>query len=133
KLAAQGGVRPMDAVLWALLGVVAGACIAVQAPLNTQLGKDLAMPVAAAAMSFLAGAVVLVVVMLVVSRVQGSGPHWAAPAPWLYFAGGTSGTGLVHAGILLTPRVGAAEVQGVAVPGTLVAGIVLDRIGFMGL
>jgi transporter family-2 protein len=123
----------MDAVLWALLGVFAGACIAVQAPLNTQLGKDLAMPVAAAAMSFLAGSVVLVVLMLVVSRVQGSGPHWAAPTPWLYFAGGTLGTVYVTAAILLTPRIGAAAVMALSVAGQLLAGIVLDRIGFMGL
>lgn len=123
----------MDALLWALLGVVAGACIAVQAPLNTQLGKDLAMPLAAAAMSFLAGSVLLVVLMLVTSKVQGVAPHWTAPPPWLYVAGGFLGTVYVTVAILLTPRIGAAAVMALSVGGQLLAGIILDRIGFMGL
>lgn len=126
-------MRRMDAILWALLGVLAGACIAVQAPINTQLGRDLGMPVAAAAASFIAGALLLVVVTLVVSRAQGSGPQFAAPAPWLYVAGGFLGTVYVTSAILLTPRIGAAAVMALSVAGQLLAGILLDRIGFMGL
>ena len=49
----------MDTVLWALMGVIAGACIAMQAPINANLGRTLEVPVAAAAVSFLAGGVVL--------------------------------------------------------------------------
>jgi transporter family-2 protein len=40
----------MAGVLWSLLGVLAGAFIAVQAPVNSQLAKTLGLPVAAAAM-----------------------------------------------------------------------------------
>ena len=47
----------METIIWALLGIIAGACIATQAPINAQLGRELGMPFAAAAMSFLAGAV----------------------------------------------------------------------------
>jgi transporter family-2 protein len=123
----------MDALLWALLGVFGGACIAVQGPINAQLGRNLAMPVAAAATSFIAGAIVLVVVTLVVSRIQGTGPQWTAPAPWLYFAGGCLGTVYVTSAILLTPRIGAAAVIALSVAGQLLASVVLDRIGFLGL
>ena len=38
----------MAAFLWALLGIAAGACIAIQAPINAMLGRGLGMPVAAA-------------------------------------------------------------------------------------
>ena len=49
----------MDTLLWALFGIIAGACIATQAPINAQLGKSLGLPIAAAAVSFLAGRIVL--------------------------------------------------------------------------
>ncbi|HEY4200475.1 MAG TPA: DMT family transporter [Devosiaceae bacterium] len=123
----------MDVLLWSLLGVVAGACIAVQAPINAQLGRDLGFPIAAAAISFLAGAIVLIVVGLIVLRVQGASIAWLAPAPWLYFAGGCLGTVYVTSSILLTPRIGAAAVMGLSVAGQLLAGIVLDRIGVLNL
>jgi len=42
------------AILWVLLGVISGACIAVQAPINAQLGRDLGLPFAAAFVSFAA-------------------------------------------------------------------------------
>ena len=123
----------MDTVLWALLGVFAGACIATQAPINAQLGKDLGLPIAAASVSFLSGAVVLVIGTLVVARVQGTSVQFQAPAPWLYFAGGCLGTVYVTSAILLTPKIGAAAVMALSVAGQLLAGVWLDRIGFMGL
>jgi bacterial/archaeal transporter family-2 protein len=35
--------------------------------------------------------------------------------------------------ILLAPRIGVAAVMGLAIGGQLLAGVLLDRIGFMGL
>jgi len=125
--------RAMETVLWSLLGVIAGACIAVQAPINAQLGRDIGLPVAAAAISFLAGSVALVIATIVVTRAQGISLAWAAPAPWLYFAGGLLGTVYVTSSILLTPKIGAAAVMALSVGGQLLAGIVLDRIGFLNL
>lgn len=123
----------MGAFLWGVLGVIAGACIAIQAPINAQLGRALGMPVAAAMVSFAAGAVVLALVSIVFSRVDGAIPDWRAPAPWLYFAGGCLGSVYVTAAILLTPRIGAAAVMAFSVAGQLTAGLLIDRIGFMGV
>ncbi len=123
----------MSAFLWGILGVVAGACIAVQAPINTQLGRALGMPVAAAMVSFAAGSVALAAVVLVFSKAQGLIPDWRAPDPWLYFVGGCLGSVYVTAAILLTPRIGAAAVMAFSVAGQLTAGIIIDRIGFMGV
>ena len=47
-------------VIWSLLGIAAGMLIALQAPINAQLSHALGVPVAAAAASFVAGAVVLI-------------------------------------------------------------------------
>ena len=123
----------MTGLLWSILGIVAGACIAVQAPINAQLGRMLGMPLAAAMVSFAAGAVVLAMAMMAFARFQGIAPDWHAPAPWLYFAGGCLGSVYVTAAILLTPRIGAAAVMTFSVAGQLTAGLLIDRIGFMGV
>ena len=123
----------MAAFLWALLGIAAGACIAIQAPINALLGRNLGMPAAAAFVSFLAGALVLALVVLVTAAFEGRAPDWRGPDTWLYFAGGAIGTIYVTTAIFLTPRIGAAAVMAFAVSGQLLAGILLDRIGFLGM
>ena len=122
----------MAAFLWALLGIAAGACIAIQAPINAMLGRGLSMPVAAACVSFLSGAIIALVVAAT-SSFEGRSPDWRGPDLWLYIAGGALGTVYVTTAIFLTPRIGAAAVMAFAVSGQLLAGILLDRIGFLGM
>lgn len=122
----------MDTVLWALLGIIAGACIATQAPINAQLGRALGMPFAAAAMSFLAGAIALWVVSFFISASTGVAINFTAPAPWLFFTGGLLGAVFVTSTIVLTPMIGTAAVMALAISGQLIAGLTLDRIGFLG-
>ncbi|MBN9055246.1 DMT family transporter [Shinella sp. PSBB067] len=123
----------MTAFLWALLGVAAGACIAIQAPINALLGRGLGMPVAAACVSFLSGAIILAAVMFATASFEGRAPDWRGPDLWLYVVGGALGTIYVTTAIFLTPRIGAAAVMAFAVSGQLLAGILLDRIGFLGM
>lgn len=123
----------MTGVLWSLLGVLAGAFIAIQAPVNAQLARGLGVPVAAAAISFLAGAVVLGIVTLVTTRAQGLAIDWKAPAPWLFVTGGTLGAVYVTSSVLLTPRIGAAALMAFLVAGQLLAGMLVDRAGYLGV
>lgn len=122
----------MDTLLWALMGIVAGICIAVQAPINVQLGRALGMPIAAAAMSFLAGAIALWAIGFAVSAINGSPIQFAAPAPWLFVTGGLLGAFFVTSTIVLTPMIGTAAVMALAITGQLLAGLTLDKIGFLG-
>jgi len=122
----------METILWSLLGVVAGACIATQAPINVALGRGLGMPVAAAAVSFLAGGILLWLLTFGLSQLQGVAIDFAAPAPWLFVAGGVLGAVYVTSTILLTPMIGTAAVMALAIAGQLIGGMALDRIGFMG-
>lgn len=124
---------PFSAVAWGLFGILAGAAIAVQAPINAALGRGLGLPSAAAGFSFLAGAIVLGVVSAVAAWTGGVAIDLRAPAPWLFVAGGCLGAFYVTLAVVLTPRIGAAAVMAFAVTGQLLAGIVLDRIGFLGL
>lgn len=123
----------MASVLLSLMGVLAGAFIAIQAPINAQLGRGLGLPVAAAAASFISGAIVLLLLTWAFSHWQEVSPNWRAPAPWVYVAGGLFGAFYVTSTIILTPRIGAAAVMAFAVAGQLLAGIVIDRIGFLGV
>ncbi len=123
----------MESLLWALMGVIAGACIAAQAPINANLGRALEVPVAAAAVSFLAGGVVLWVLAFLFSHVTATPINFAAAAPWTLVAGGLLGAFYVFSNITLTPMIGAAAVMALSVTGQLVGGLFLDKIGFMGM
>lgn len=123
----------MDAVLWALMGVIAGACIAAQAPINASLGKALEVPVAAAAVSFLAGGIVLWALAFTFSGITHTPINFGAPTPWTFVAGGLLGAFYVFSNITLTPMIGAAAVMALSVTGQLVGGLLLDKAGFMGM
>lgn len=123
----------METVLWALMGVIAGACIAAQAPINASLGRALEVPVAAAAVSFLAGGVVLWALAFIFSHLNNTPINFGAPAPWTFVAGGLLGAFYVFSNITLTPIMGAAAVMALSVTGQLVGGLLLDKIGFMGM
>lgn len=121
------------AIFWVVLGVVSGACIAVQAPINAQLARDLGSPFAAATVSFAMGLLVLIALTIGTTTLGKITLHWTAPAPWLFIAGGILGSIYMVNSVVLTPQIGAAATMGLAVAGQLLAGMVVDRIGFMGL
>ncbi len=123
----------MGALLWPLLGVIAGALVATQAPINAALSRGLGMPVAAAAVSFAVGTVALAAVVGLLTQTQGVSPNWRAPAPWLFIVGGLLGAAFVTCNIILAPKLGAAALMAFLVTGQLLAGLLLDRIGFLGL
>ena len=123
----------MIGLFWSVRGILSGAFIAIQAPINSQLARGLGLPVAAAAFSFLSGAIVLGIATVLVTRTQGISLDWKAPAPWLFVAGGILGGSYVTISTLLIPRIGAAALMALIVAGQLLAGMLLDRIGFLGM
>ena len=122
----------MQTVLWSLLGIVAGACIAIQAPINAELARGLGSAIAAAAVSFLAGAVALASLTAASGSLAGYGRSSRAAAMGLCRRRASRQ-------LLRHDRdpAGAAHrrgsVMGLAIAGQLLAGVLLDRIGFMGL
>ncbi len=123
----------MAGLFWSLLGIAAGAALAVQVTVNAELARGLGLTVAAAAVSFFAGAVILAIVTLAVVRAQGITINFGAPSPWLFVVGGLLGATYVTSTTLLVPRVGAAAVVAFVVAGQLVAGLIIDRAGFLGV
>lgn len=123
----------MAGLWWPLLGILAGAFVAIQAPVNAALARGLGSTIAAAAISFLAGAMVLGVITLALSRAQGTIVDWRAPAPWLFIVGGCLGAVYVTSTIILIPRLGAAALMAFLVAGQLISGMVIDRLGLLGV
>ena len=123
----------MMGLFWSVLGILSGAFIAIQAPINAQLARGLGLPVAAAAFSFLSGAIVLGIATLLVTRTQGISLDWKAPAPRLFVVGGLLGGSYVTISTILIPRIGAAALMALIISGQLLAGMMLDRAGFLGM
>lgn len=123
----------MMGIVWSLLGILAGALIAMQAPINAQLARGLGFPLAAAAASFLAGTVALVIIATVASQAQGAAIAWRAPPLWMFIVGGCLGAAYVTCAIILTPKLGAAATMAFIVAGQLIAGLTLDHFGYFGL
>ncbi|HEY8247569.1 MAG TPA: DMT family transporter [Hyphomicrobium sp.] len=126
------GAATMTA-LWSVLGILAGMLIALQGPINAQLARGLGNPVAAAAASFVAGTVVLIAITLVVSQVQGVTIAWHVPPLWMFVVGGCLGAIFVTCALVLTPKLGAAATMAFIVAGQLLAGLLLDRLGYFDL
>ena len=120
-------------VVWSLLGILSGTVIALQGPINAQLARALGSPIAAAAVSFLAGTLVLTVITLATVQAQGVSIAWRAPPPWMLFAGGCLGAIFVTCALILTPKLGVASTMAFIVSGQLLAGLMLDRLGYFDL
>ncbi len=124
---------PLSNLIWSLLGILAGAAVAVQTPVNAALGRGLGVPTVAAGFSFVSGAVLLGIVSLGLIWLQGASVDLKAPAPWLFVTGGALGAIFVTAAIVLTPKLGAAALTALALAGQLSVSMLLDRIGFLGM
>ena len=102
--------------------------------MNAQLARGLGVPVAAAAISFLAGAVVLGIVTLLTTRTQGLVDRLEGAGTLAVRHRRRARRGLCHAvSVLLTPRIGAAALMAFLVAGQLLAGMLVDRAGYLGV
>ena len=124
----------MGGVFWPLLGIVVGGFLAVQAPVNAELSRNLGTPVAAAGISFFVGAVLLGLVTALMLATNSAPPlNWRAPPPWTFVVGGVLGASFVTCSIILAPRLGAASLMAFLVTGQLIAGLLVDRFGAFGM
>lgn len=117
---------------YVVIGLLSGVVLPLQAAVNAQLRQVLASAVLAALVSFLVGTVALLGYAAMTRTVL---TDWraAALAPWWAWLGGLLGAIYVVTAILVTPRLGAAALVAVTVTGQLVAALVMDHFGWLGL
>ena len=123
----------MQQYLYLTIAVVSGIMLAVQAPLNSELGRVVKSPVYGALLSFLMGLIVLVVYCVVNKNVQFGNVRAALSIPWYYWAGGVLGAFYVAAVILLAPKLGVALTFGLSVAGQMIFGLLIDHYGWLGI
>jgi bacterial/archaeal transporter family-2 protein len=114
----------------ALLAVVAGALLPLQALINAQLGQRTSGALFASFASFLIGTLALGVALLVTRTALPALQHTTAVPSWAWL-GGVIGALFVVAATVLVPRLGAAALICLAVFGQLVGSLLLDHYGVL--
>jgi bacterial/archaeal transporter family-2 protein len=117
----------MTALLLLLFAVVAGSFLPLQAGVNARLAQFVGGPVRASLISFVVGAVVLFVVVVVFYRGGGRGAH----APWWAWIGGGLGAFYVVSTVVVPVRIGAAAFFGILVAAQLVTSVLADQFGWL--
>jgi bacterial/archaeal transporter family-2 protein len=113
-------------------GMIAGGCVVVQQALNATLRSELGSAFWAAFISYTAGMLTLLLV-LVVSRepwLELSTIVKSSPPSWI---GGVFGTIYIVASIILLPRFGAATVGALLIAGQMLTSVAFDHFGLFGL
>lgn len=111
--------------------VVAGSLVALQAPINSGLGKAVGS-LAAASVSFAIGVCVLIALTLVVGG--GFGEVGAIGGlRWHYLLGGVLGAVYVTTVLITVRELGAGGVTAATIAGQLTMSVLIDRAGVLGL
>lgn len=113
------------------LALAAGSLLTVQAGANAQLSQAAGSPLTATTIQLSVGAIVL----LLVAAITGSLDTLAAlpTARWWHAAGGVASAFYVASSILLFPRLGAVVSVGLFIAGQMIASLLLDTFGLLGV
>jgi bacterial/archaeal transporter family-2 protein len=120
----------LDKGLAVILTAAAGGLIALQAPINAELGKSTGnLP--AALVSFLIGTAALLLIVLVSGKA--SGVANVGEVRWYYLLGGLLGAVYVANALIAVSAIGAGGVAAATVAGQLTTSVVADRLCVLGL
>ncbi len=122
----------MPTVFFLFLAIVAGLLIPVQAGLNYKLGEAVKNPIYGAFLSFLVGALGLLLYAVAAQTKFGLIKN-AGQLPWYYWTGGLMGAFFVSTLIVAPPRLGMALTLGITVAAQLAFGLLMDHYGWLGM
>jgi transporter family-2 protein len=114
-----------------LLTVFAGGLIAMQAPINSMLGKSVGT-FAAASVSFIVGTIALVLITVLVGGGFGDVDE-ARHLAWYYLLGGVLGAVYVTTALVAVRSLGAGGVTAATIAGQLTLSLVIDQLGILGV
>src|SRR5919201_5152029 len=101
----------------------------IQFGINAQLAEWIGGSVRAAFVSFVVGAVALLLAVLVAAR---GWPDRAGDAPWWVWTGGLLGAFYVLGSIVTAPKLGAATLVALILAGQAVSSLAVDHFGWVG-
>lgn len=120
----------MDRSVAILMTAAAGGLIAMQAPINSVLGKSTGS-LAAALVSFGIGTIALAIIVALAG--QAGGVASVTSVEPVYLIGGLLGAVYVTCALIAIPSVGAGGVAAGTITGQLIASVAIDRVGAFGL
>jgi len=121
----------VDRGLAVLLTAVVGGLIAMQAPINSRLGKTVGTW-QSAMLSLAIGTALLIAIV----AVAGGGFSKVAEArhlPWCYLVGGLLGAAYVTTVLVTVRTLGAGGVTAATIAGQLTMAVVIDQLGLLGV
>jgi transporter family-2 protein len=124
-------VVSMSRLLAVTLVTIAGVLVGAQPAVNARLGRTVGA-VPAAAVSFTVGTVALLLIVSLTNEGFG-GLGNVANAPWWAFVGGLLGAAYVTVAILTVSTLGVSALTAVVITGQLIAAVLIDRFGLLGI
>lgn len=121
----------MDRGLAVLLTAATGGLVAMQAPVNSMLGKAVGTW-QAAALSFAVGTIALAGIVTLAGGGWGNLGE-ARGLPWHYFTGGLLGAAYVTTILVSVRSLGAGGVTAATIAGQLTMALVIDHLGMLGV
>jgi bacterial/archaeal transporter family-2 protein len=106
-----------------------GGAVALQAPINSHLGKSVGT-FQAAFLSFAIGTVALLVIASL-SKGGLSGVRHATDPPWYYLTGGLLGVAYVSTVLVTVRTLGAGGVTAATIAGQLTLAVIIDQLGIL--
>lgn len=122
----------LNVLLAPILAALAGSSIVVQQVLNTNLRTALNSAAWSGFASYLVGLGCMALLTLAL-RDPVPSASLAARVPWWGWSGGLFGAVYVGLAIVLVPQLGAATFTALLVSGQMIASVVMDHYGVMGL
>ena len=120
----------MDRGLAVVLTAIVGGILALQAPINAELGRATGS-IPAALVSFGIGTLALAVI--VVAAGDAGNLSSTFDVSWYYLIGGLLGAVYVTTALITVKTIGAGGVAAATITGQLAASVVIDRFGMFGL
>ena len=126
--------KSQGAWLWRILAVCAGAMVAMQTAINTQLNIVLGSKIQASFISFFVGTVLLFFVVAIKDkRFSNARLALGKNRPWWIWTGGIIGACFVMLSVVLVPILGVGQLLVLVLFGQLVGSICIEQFGLFGL
>lgn len=133
--AERGSARPLPGTAqpwpWRVLLLVAGAGGGIQGAVNGALGRRIDAPFVAALISFLTGALALVVGIQAIGSRGAPEAERTAGGPWWMWLGGLLGAVFVTTATFAVPAIGAGPANVATYAGTSASSLLIDRFGWL--
>jgi transporter family-2 protein len=114
------------------LTIVAGGFIALQAPINSQLGRQVGS-LQGSLVAFAIGTLVLLVAAAVGKGGLGTVAEARHVSSWIYLTGGVLGAGYVTVALIAVRPLGTGGVIAATIAGELTVAVLIDQFGWFGV